>query len=130
MAVAEDRYAAWGDRFQRMHELALSQNIVDIVVERARREGVHAVTRITVEVGMAAGVEPEALRFCFEIVTADTLARGAELAIETIALQARCRACALSFEPASLVSPCPHCGSYGPLLEQGGELRVKSFDGE
>jgi Zn finger protein HypA/HybF involved in hydrogenase expression len=36
---------------------------------------------------MAACVEPDALRFCFDLVTADTLARGAELAIETIALQ-------------------------------------------
>ena len=113
-----------------MHELALSKNIVDLVVERARREGVRAVSRVIIEVGMAAGVEPDALRFCFDLVTADTLARGAELTIETIALQARCRTCASTFEPPGLVSPCPHCGSYGPLLERGSELRVKSFDGE
>jgi hydrogenase nickel incorporation protein HypA/HybF len=113
-----------------MHELALTQHIVDLVVGRARREGVRAISRVTIEVGMAAGVEPDALRFCFDLVTADTLARGAELAIETIALQARCRTCAWTFEPSSLVSSCPRCGSYGPLLERGGELRVKSFDGE
>lgn len=113
-----------------MHELALSQRIVDLVVERAQREGVRAVTRVTIEVGMAAGVEPDALRFCFDVVTADTLARGAQLAIETIALQARCRNCASRFEPASMISSCPHCGSYAPLLERGRELRVKSFDGE
>jgi hydrogenase nickel incorporation protein HypA/HybF len=112
-----------------MHELALSQHIVDLVVECARREGMHAVTRVTLQVGMAAGVEADALRFCFDIVTADTLAQGAELAIETIALQACCRDCACRFEPASLVSSCPRCGSYAPLLEQGRELRVKSFDG-
>ncbi len=113
-----------------MHELALSQNIVDLVVERARREGVSAVSRVTIEVGMAAGVEPDALRFCFDIVTAETLVQGAELVIETIALQARCRNCGWKFEPADVVSSCPRCGTYAPLLERGRELRVKSFDGK
>ena len=113
-----------------MHELALSQSIVELVVECARREGVHAVSRVTLEIGMAAGVEPDALRFCFDIVAADTVARGAELAIETIALQARCRDCECEFAPVRLVSPCPRCGSYAPLLLRGREFRVKSFDGE
>lgn len=112
-----------------MHELALSQNIVDLVVERAHREGVSAVSRVIVEVGTAAGVEPDALRFCFDIVTADTVMQGAELVIETIAAQARCRNCGCRFAPADLVSSCPRCGSYAPLLERGRELRVKSFDG-
>jgi hydrogenase nickel incorporation protein HypA/HybF len=113
-----------------MHELALSQSMVDLVIEIARRERVRAVTRVTVEVGIAAGVEPDALRFCFDIVTAETLAQGAELAIETIALQARCRNCDCEFEPARLVSACPRCGSYAPSLVRGREFRVKSFDGE
>ncbi len=78
-----------------MHELTLSQSIVDLVVECARNEGVHAITRVVVEVGIAAGVEPDALRFCFDLVAANTLAQGAEFTIDTITLQARCRNCAL-----------------------------------
>jgi hypothetical protein len=46
-----------------MHELALSQSIVDLVVDRASKEGLREVTRVVVEVGVAAGVEPDALRF-------------------------------------------------------------------
>jgi hydrogenase nickel incorporation protein HypA/HybF len=102
-----------------MHELALSQSIVDLVVDR-----------VVVEVGVAAGIEPDALRFCFDVVAEGSLARGAELAIETVALQARCRDCACEFAPARLVSSCPRCGSYAPLLLRGREFRVKSFDGE
>ena len=113
-----------------MHELALSQSIVDLVVECARKEGVRPVTRVVVEVGIAAGVEPDALNFCFDLVAADTVAHGAELVIETIGLQARCRNCTCEFEPARLVSSCPRCGSYAPHLLKGRELRVKSFDGE
>jgi hydrogenase nickel incorporation protein HypA/HybF len=83
-----------------------------------------------VEVGLAAGVEPDALRFCFDLVAADTLAQGAELAIESITLQARCRNCACEYEPARLVSSCPRCRSYAPRLLKGRELRVKSFEAE
>jgi hydrogenase nickel incorporation protein HypA/HybF len=113
-----------------MHELALSQNIVDLVVERARKEGMHSVTRVVVEVGVAAGVEPDALRFCFDTVATGTLAQGAELAIETIELRACCRSCGCEFAPARMVSSCPCCGSHAPRLLGGRELRVKSFDTE
>ena len=113
-----------------MHELALTQGIVDLVTQVGRHEGLHRVTRVVVEVGVAAAVVPDALTFCFDIVAADTIASGAELAIETVELRAACRACGAEFEPASLVSACPDCGAYGPRLLSGRELRVKSLDGE
>jgi len=113
-----------------MHELALSQSILDLVAEYARNNGVDRVTRVTIEVGAAAGVEPEALRFCFECVAADTVAQGAELAIETIALSVRCRDCACQFTPERMFAVCPRCGSGAPDVLSGRELRVKSFDGE
>ncbi|HTO46081.1 MAG TPA: hydrogenase maturation nickel metallochaperone HypA [Burkholderiales bacterium] len=113
-----------------MHELALTQGIVDLVTQVGRQEGLHRVTRVVVEVGVAAAVVPDALTFCFDIVAADTIARGAELVIEPVALRAVCRACGDEFDAASLASPCPDCGAYGPRLVRGRELRVKSLDGE
>jgi len=113
-----------------MHELALTQGIVDLATQVGRREGLHRISRVVVEVGVAAAVVPDALTFCFEIVAADTIARGADLVIETVGLRAACRACGTEFEPASLVSACPDCGEYGPRLLSGRELRVKSLDGE
>ena len=113
-----------------MHELALSQSIVDAVLERARIEGMHSVTRVVLELGTAAGVEREALCCCFDAVTRATPAQGAELAIEFVPLRGRCRECGMEFEPAGLVAPCPRCGTYAPLFMAGRELRVKSFEGE
>ena len=113
-----------------MHELALTQGIVDLATQVARTEGLHRVTRVVVEVGAAAAVVPDALTFCFDIVSTHTIARGAELVIETVALRAVCRGCGEEFEAASLASPCPDCGAYGPRLVSGRELRVKSLDGD
>jgi hydrogenase nickel incorporation protein HypA/HybF len=80
-----------------MHELALSQSIVNLVLERARAERLRTVTRVVVAVGAAAGVDAEALRFCRDVVVEETAARGAELVIDEVPLQARCRSCRQEF---------------------------------
>jgi hydrogenase nickel incorporation protein HypA/HybF len=113
-----------------MHELALTQSIVDLVVERARAERLRTVTRVAVEVGTAAGVDPEALRFCFDVVVEETMARGAELVIERPQLRACCRSCGHEFEPSTRFPSCPACQRPGAELVGGRELRVTSFDGE
>jgi hydrogenase nickel incorporation protein HypA/HybF len=112
-----------------MHELALSQSIVDQVLERAGQERLWSVTRIVLQVGAGAGVEAEALRFCFDAVTRDTAAQGAELSIEVVALAAKCRECGWAFEPEALLAPCPRCGAFAPEITAGRELRVLEFEG-
>ena len=112
-----------------MHELALSQGIVELVLAHARREGLRSVTRIVLEVGAAAGVEPESLRFCFEAAAFDTAAQGAELRIDAVPLRGRCRECGLEFEPPGLMAACPRCQAYAPRFTSGRELRVKEFEG-
>jgi len=113
-----------------MHELSLSQSIVDLVAECARKEGMHSVTRVVVEIGVAAGVEMEALKFCFDAVAAGSSIQGATLHIDAVPLAARCEGCGGEFQPEGIVASCPACGSYAFRILKGRELRVKSFDGE
>ncbi|WP_042690855.1 hydrogenase maturation nickel metallochaperone HypA, partial [Azospirillum sp. B506] len=74
-----------------MHELSLCESIVALVVESAGREGIRRVTRVTVDIGAGAAIDPEALLFCFPLMTEGTSAVGAELAINRNALKARLR---------------------------------------
>ena len=73
-----------------MHELALAQEILDVV---AARSGGARVTRVVLEVGKLAAVLPDALRFCFDLAAEDTVARGASLEIVETPGRARCRGC-------------------------------------
>ncbi len=113
-----------------MHELALSESIVDLVVNCARQEHIARVSRVVVEIGAAASVEPQALLFCFSITAAETVAAGAELVIERIGLQASCDDCRNQYVPETLISPCPACGSFARRILAGREMRVVSFEGE
>src|SRR3954447_15898831 len=78
-----------------MHELAIAEQVVDTAIERGNGA---RVTRVVLHVGVLSAVLPDALRFCFDLVTEGTLAEGAVLEVVEIAGRARCRACGEELE--------------------------------
>lgn len=61
-----------------MHELGLTTELVAICVEHAQGR---RVTRVRLEIGARAAVMPDALRFCFDVVSEGTVVEGALLEI-------------------------------------------------
>jgi hydrogenase nickel incorporation protein HypA/HybF len=61
-----------------MHELSLTRSIVAIAAEGA---GGRRVTRVIIAVGKQAGVQAEAIAFCFEVLARGTAVDGAVLEI-------------------------------------------------
>jgi hydrogenase nickel incorporation protein HypA/HybF len=105
-----------------MHELAITQGVVDAVTERT---GSAPVAIVRVRVGRLAGVVPDAMRFCFELVTAGTPLDGATLEIEQPEGRGRCRTCGEDFVLAGLILLC-RCGSADVEVLSGRELAVAS----
>src|SRR6478609_1103547 len=68
-----------GSKGAHMHGLGVMQAVVDEVTERL---GDLPVTSIHLAVGRISGVEPDALRLCFELATSVTTMDGAVLTIE------------------------------------------------
>lgn len=62
-----------------MHELAITQDLVEAVVAQC---GGRRVRRVVVIVGALAAVLPDAMRFCFDICVEGTELEGATLEIE------------------------------------------------
>ena len=111
-----------------MHEMALSESLLQVLEEQAREHGYAAVRTVWLEVGALAGVEPEALRFSFEVVTRGTLAEGAALHIIDTGASAWCLQCEKSVSVKALLEPCPDCGSYQLQVNGGQELRIKELE--
>jgi hydrogenase nickel incorporation protein HypA/HybF len=109
-----------------MHELAITQSIVETIVERTERA---RVTAVHVIIGKVSGVVPEAVRFCFEIVAAGSPVEGARLEIDEPPGRARCRACAAEFEAEGLIVLCP-CGCVDVEVLGGDELLIRSVEVE
>lgn len=111
-----------------MHELGITQSIVEIAERTAKQQGVEKILSVTVEVGTLSGVVPEAMEFCFEACSKGTLLEGARLLIEKIPARARCRDCAREFPLEELLACCPQCESIASELLSGEELRIKEME--
>jgi hydrogenase nickel incorporation protein HypA/HybF len=106
-----------------MHELSLTQSIVEIVSEQAKGA---KVLEVTLEVGQFAAVVPAALRFCFEVVAQGTVAEGARLEIIEIPGRGRCNTCGSEIAWRDIVARCP-CGSADLMQTAGDELNIKQM---
>lgn len=111
-----------------MHEMALCQGIVEIVEEEMRRRSVSRVRSVCLEIGALSHVAPEALRFCFAVVAARTIAEGAVLKIVEAPGLAWCMTCSRSVEIARRDERCPWCGSYQLQVTAGEQMRVKELE--
>ncbi|MDX1425943.1 MAG: hydrogenase maturation nickel metallochaperone HypA [Kiloniellales bacterium] len=107
-----------------MHEMGITRNIVSIVSERARPR---KVLRVRLEIGRLSAVMPDAIRFCFDVISKGTLLDGAELEIVEIPGRARCRACGEEIALETLFARCP-CGSRALERLAGEELNIKEME--
>ena len=105
-----------------MHELAITQGVVEAVTQRT---GSAPVARVRLRVGRLAGVVPDAMRFCFELVTAGTPLEGAVLEFDQPEGRGRCRTCGAEFVLADPILLCD-CGSADVEVLTGRELVVAS----
>lgn len=106
-----------------LHELGLTQNIVELAIRHAEREQAQRVVSITVEIGALSGVVAEAVAFAFDVCSRGTLAEGARLDIRPIQGRGQCLDCSRQAEIKTLTHVCPHCGSLALETIQGQEMK-------
>lgn len=111
-----------------MHELAVTQSILDIVVTHAQQAGAQRITRINLVIGQLASVLDDSVQFYWDIISADTVAHGAQLQFERISTEFRCLACQHTFKPTPTTFACPQCLSPQVRIHHGEELRVESIE--
>ena len=111
-----------------MHELALTQSILNIALAEAAGRGAVRVLEIRIKVGALAGVLPDLVQEYFGIVSADTLAGQARLIIERAPAALACLDCGANCDVDGFVFACPACGSSRIRLDNGREFYVESLE--
>jgi len=111
-----------------MHEMSISESLIEIVEEEGRKHGFSKVRSVTVELGVLGHVEPEALRFCFDAVTRGTVAEGARLDICVIAGEGYCLDCGRTVPLMERFGACPFCGAYHVQMTAGDDLRIRELE--
>ena len=110
-----------------MHELSLLENVREILEDHAVSQGFSKVTKVTLEIGKLSCIEPDALRFGFDVVMKGSLAENAELIISELNGLGQCLQCQQQIEMETLYDPCVHCGSPFVKVIQGAEMKIKDL---
>jgi hydrogenase nickel incorporation protein HypA/HybF len=113
-----------------MHELAITQSMLDLVLEQAEKAGAKEVGKINLVIGEMTGVVEQCVQFYFGFISRGTLAEGAVLSFKMIPTTARCRNCNKNFELKEFDWTCPHCQSNNIEIVAGKELFVESIEVE
>lgn len=114
----------------KVHELSIAENIVEIVAESLSCNGGGRLKRVKVRIGDLAGVVPESLDFCFTAITKGTDMEGAALDIERRHVVAHCENCGNDSPVEGLTFMCPSCKSTDIRVTSGNELQVVQIEVE
>jgi hydrogenase nickel incorporation protein HypA/HybF len=87
-------------------------------------------TKIVIRVGDLAGVDPDALSFCFEALVKETDLESVVLEIERRTQRHRCPRCGSEFEVLNHDTTCPSCGESMTTFLSGNELELAYLEME
>ena len=113
-----------------MHELAITQNILDIVLDEAKAAQASRITRINLVIGELSGVASDCVEFYFDFLKKDNAAEQATLEFKLVPAQLRCRDCLTEFDPQDSAWICPNCQSHSIEIIGGRDCYVESMEVE
>jgi hydrogenase nickel incorporation protein HypA/HybF len=113
-----------------MHELGITENIVNIALAKAGEVQANKVILINIVIGELSGFVPDCIQFYFDSLSKDTIAQGAVLHFESVPAQLHCRNCSMIFQPQDTLWSCPGCRSQSVEISQGRELYIESMEVE
>lgn len=113
-----------------MHEMALTESLVDLIEDEGRKQGFTRVRVVRLEIGALGCVDAEAIRFCFDAVARGAIVEGARLDIIAVAGEGWCLDCSKTVPVRERFGPCPECGGYHVQVTAGEDMRVKELEVE
>ncbi len=110
-----------------MHELSVTQNILNIALKNA---GTRKVKQVNLLIGQFASIVDDSVQFYWDIISKDTPAEGSRLHFERIPGEMTCQNCGHTFHPTGETFDCPACSSPFVRISKGEEFQVDSIDVE
>ena len=113
-----------------MHELSITQQVLDTAVAKASEAGASAVKQINLVIGEMSSVVDDSVQFYFDFLSQDSIASGAQLSFQRIKTRVRCRRCGHEFNPAADNWACPQCREFDIEIVAGKEFYLESVEVE
>lgn len=111
-----------------MHELPVTQNILDITLQHARQANAKRVLRINITIGELSSIIDDSVQFYWDIIAKDTIAEGALLNFNRIPTCLECLHCQIQYQPTDNEYACPQCHNTHFKIIHGQEFFLTSID--
>lgn len=109
--------------------MSIVQALLEQVESEVEKSGEHGrVVSLQLIIGRLSGVHADAIRFAFELLAPDSIAKGAELLIDQPQAVLHCRRCDSRREIDELLVNCPECGSADVTISGGQQLLLQSIE--
>lgn len=110
-----------------MHELAVTENILELAVRHGEEAGATRVTELHCVIGQLSSIFDDSVQFYWDIISRGTICEGAQLHFDRVPARLRCRECQYEYIIASGLTSCPACGSMRVQVIAGDEFRLDSI---
>ncbi|MEZ4519316.1 MAG: hydrogenase maturation nickel metallochaperone HypA [Chloroflexota bacterium] len=113
-----------------MHEMAVTQSILNIALDHAERAGATRVSDLYLLVGQLSSIVDDSVQFYWDIISKETICEGAQLHFERVPAQMVCLDCGEQYVLTGGLTECPACGSFHVHVSGGEEFRLESIEVE
>ena len=113
-----------------MHELAISENILKVIVPAAQQANAKRILKVRMHIGEVSGVIPSLLEKSFSVAAEGSIAEGAELVFNICPTVVHCCACGEDGETDRETRACKKCGSYNVKIISGREYFIEDLEVE
>ena len=86
-----------------MHELPITENILEIALRHAKQANARKINTIYLVIGQLASIIDDSVQFYWDIIAKDTIAEGAVLSFKRLPATLQCQECSLRFTPMKMI---------------------------
>jgi hydrogenase nickel incorporation protein HypA/HybF len=114
-----------------MHELSITQSILEIALRHGEQAQASKITKLHLVIGQLSSVIDDSVQFYWNMIAEGTLAEGAQLHFKRIPAQLACQECGQTYTlESNQLDGCPACESVKVKVIAGNEFRLESIEVE
>ncbi len=111
-----------------MHELSVTESLLNLAVRHAEQAGAVRVTDLYLVIGQLSSLVDDSVQFYWDMISEGTICEKARLHFERIPAKFRCLDCNEEYQlPGELIA-CPRCNGEHLKVIAGDEFRLEHMD--
>jgi len=111
-----------------MHELAITESILNIATKHALQENANHVTDIYIVIGQLSSVVDDSVQFYWDMISQESICSNSKLHFERIPARLVCQDCRTNFTIEGELTFCPNCQSSKVKVISGDEFHLDSIE--